>query len=104
MSKEIQRVCIVGGSGFVGRHIAARLIKRGYEVCILTRQREKHRSLLVLPELELIQTNPYDADALARNFRGAKAVINLVGILNERGFSGKGFRNAHVELTRKVVS
>src|SRR5690606_20447992 len=35
--------------------------------------------------------------------RGADAVINLVGILNEKGRDGSGFERAHVELTEVVI-
>jgi NADH dehydrogenase len=35
--------------------------------------------------------------------RGADVVINLIGILNERGFSGAGFRRAHTELTGHLL-
>ena len=34
---------------------------------------------------------------------GQQAVVNLVGILNERGRDGRGFEQAHVALARKVV-
>jgi len=40
---------------------------------------------------------------LSERFRGKDVVINLVGILNERGFGGSGFRRAHTELTRGVL-
>ena len=32
------------------------------------------------------------------------AVVNLIGILNERGDDGSGFREAHVELCRKLIA
>jgi NADH dehydrogenase len=50
------------------------------------------------------ETNVYDPDDLQIQFAGMDAVINLVGILNERGDNGRGFRRAHVELTQFVVS
>jgi uncharacterized protein YbjT (DUF2867 family) len=40
---------------------------------------------------------------LSERFRGKDVVINLIGILNERGFSGSGFKRAHTELTRGVL-
>ena len=46
---------------------------------------------------------PLDEGALRRLFEGCDAVVNLVGILNERGRSGDGFRRAHTELTGKAV-
>ena len=45
----------------------------------------------------------YDEAQLSEHFRGKDVVVNLVGILNERGFGGGGFRRAHTELTRAVL-
>ena len=42
--------------------------------------------------------------SLSERFRGKDVVINLIGILNERGFGGAGFRRAHTELTRRVLA
>jgi len=97
-------ICIVGGSGFVGHHLAARLVRDNHSVRVLTRRRERHRDLLVLPTLELRECNVYDEEALNEAFKGCDVVINLVGILNEKGHNGKGFRRAHVELSEKVVN
>jgi NADH dehydrogenase len=47
-----QKVCILGGTGFVGRNLARRLVERGYDVRIITRRRERNKSgLLTLPTL-----------------------------------------------------
>jgi uncharacterized protein YbjT (DUF2867 family) len=100
----IKQVCVLGGSGFVGRHLIARLVKDGYNVRVLTRQRERHRDLLVLPTVELIEADVYNPVALQTYFQGQDAVINLVGILNEPRDNGKGFTRAHVELTRLVIA
>lgn len=98
-----QRVCMLGGTGFVGRHLAALLCERGHRVRILTRNRERHRSLLVLPNVQLIEADLYDTASLRRQLEGCDAVVNLVGILNEKGHDGSGFRRAHVELAEKVI-
>jgi uncharacterized protein YbjT (DUF2867 family) len=96
-------ICVLGGTGFIGTHLVSRLIRDGHRVRVLTRHRNRHRDLLVLPGLELVETDVYDAAALAESFRGQDATINLVGILNERGRSGAGFRRAHFELTQTVL-
>jgi len=96
-------ICILGGTGFVGRNLCAELVKRGHHVKVLTRQRERHRGLLVLPSLELIQANIHNENELKNHFENCDAVINLVGILNEKGRDGSGFHTAHVELARKVM-
>jgi len=101
----IRRLCILGGTGFVGRALANRLAGDGLQLRILTRNREKNRrSLILLPGVDLIEADVHDLATLERHFTGCDAAINLVGILNERGRDGSGFRFAHVELARKVVA
>jgi uncharacterized protein YbjT (DUF2867 family) len=60
-------------------------------------------ALLPLSSVEVIVGNVYDAAFLNRIFDGCDLVINLVGILNERGFGGAGFRRAHVEFTAGLL-
>ena len=94
---------VLGGTGFLGTRLVARLIKDGRRVTVLSRDREQHKHLLVLPGLTLENCDVYDEAQLSEHFRGKDVVINLVGILNERGFGGSGFRRAHTELTRGVL-
>jgi uncharacterized protein YbjT (DUF2867 family) len=70
---------------------------------VLSRDRELHKHLLVLPGLTLENCDVYEEAQLSERFRGKDAVINMIGILNERGFGGGGFRRAHLELTRVVL-
>jgi uncharacterized protein YbjT (DUF2867 family) len=88
-------LCILGGTGFLGTRLVARLIKDGHAVTVLSRDRELHKHLLVLPGLTLENCDVYEEAQLSERFRGKDVVINLVGILNERGFGGGGFRRAH---------
>src|ERR1700690_2939703 len=96
-------ICILGGTGFLGTRLVARLIKDGHRVTVLSRDREQHKHLLVLPGLTLENCDVYQEAQLSERFRGKDVVINLVGILNERGFGGRGLRGAHTELTRGVL-
>jgi len=96
-------IAVLGGTGFLGTRLVARLIKEGHQVTVLSRDREQHKHLLVLPGLTLENCDVYDAGQLSERFRGRDVVINLVGILNERGFGGAGFRRAHTELTQGVL-
>ncbi|MBT8125779.1 MAG: complex I NDUFA9 subunit family protein [Gammaproteobacteria bacterium] len=97
-------ICILGGTGFIGSHLCAELVGRGHHLKVLTRQRERHRALLVLPSLDLIQVDIHNESDLKQHFENCDAVINLVGILNEKGHDGSGFKVAHVELARKVIT
>ncbi|HWX29456.1 MAG TPA: complex I NDUFA9 subunit family protein [Steroidobacteraceae bacterium] len=96
-------IVVLGGTGFLGTRLVARLIKEGHRVTVLSRDREQHKHLLVLPGLTLENCDVYEQAQLSERFRGKDVVVNLVGILNERGFGGAGFRRAHTELTRVVL-
>ncbi|MFQ5936235.1 MAG: complex I NDUFA9 subunit family protein [Acidiferrobacterales bacterium] len=98
-------ICLLGGTGFVGCSLARRLVALGHHVRIITRRRErKKRGLLVLPTLSMIEGDVHNPALLRQQFERMDAVINLIGILNERGRRGKGFERVHVELPRKVVN
>jgi len=103
MNNKLLSICILGGSGFLGTRLVARLIRDGHRVTVLSRDRERHKHLLVLPGLPLENCDVYDQAQLSERFRGKDVVINLVGILNESGFGGGGFRRAHTELTRVIL-
>jgi NADH dehydrogenase len=97
------RICVLGGTGFVGKHLLNRLVAEGHHTRVLTHHRERHRDLLVLPTLSLIQADIHNESELKKHLAGQDVVINLVGILNESGHKGKGFQQAHVQLAQKVV-
>jgi uncharacterized protein YbjT (DUF2867 family) len=98
----MQRVLVAGGSGFVGRHVVAKLSAQGHEVIVLTRRRERARDLLLLPTVRVIGADPYDPAVLARWMRHATAAINLVGTLHARGRDT--FERVHVEFPRMLAA
>src|SRR5574337_709158 len=98
----IQQLVILGGTGFVGSHLVQRLADDGHRMVLLSRNRERHRALGVLPGVNVRNADVYDDEAPRQYFAGADAVINLVGILNPSG--PHTFQRAHVELTRRVIA
>ena len=100
MAHPSMLITILGGSGFVGSELIARLIRSGHRVRLLTRGSRAPAHLAVLPNLDFRRVNVHDETALRREFSGS----DVVGILNESGFSGRGFQLAHAELARKVVA
>lgn len=102
MSKHT--IAILGGSGFVGRHLCAVLAKQGHRIRVFTRNPHGCRHLTVLPTVSVEQVDIFDQGALMEASQGCDVMINLVGILNEKGRKGKGFYHAHVDLAKIVVN
>jgi uncharacterized protein YbjT (DUF2867 family) len=94
-------ILILGGSGFVGRAICNKLVADGHTVTVPTRKRDTARELFALPTLTVEEADIHDFNVLRRLTKGKHAVINLVGILNEK--KSGGFEKAHVTLTNNVV-
>lgn len=94
---------MLGGSGFVGTHLAAALARDGWRITVPTRDPARARHLAPIPSLRMIAADIHDPAVLALLCAGQQAVINLVGILNERGRNGSGFARVHTELVRKLV-
>ena len=93
-----QTILVLGGSGFIGRHLIARLVSAGHRVTVVTRRRADARHLILLPTVDVIEGDPHDRALLERLAVPANAAINLVGILHERGRTT--FARVHVELTK----
>ncbi|MDD5180243.1 MAG: complex I NDUFA9 subunit family protein [Gallionellaceae bacterium] len=97
----IQSVCVLGGTGFVGRHIVRLLCAQGVAVRVPTRSTDRLRQALTSLPVEVVPADVHDIAQLTRLFAGVDAVINLVGILHEQG--GQTFQRVHIELARKVI-
>ncbi|MSO71412.1 MAG: complex I NDUFA9 subunit family protein [Alphaproteobacteria bacterium] len=101
---QLKRVTIFGGSGFIGRYIVERLADQGVGVIVAVRSPERAKFLKLLGDVGQVvpvRASIEDADAIAAAVRGSGAVINLVGILAERG--ARSFRAVHVDGARRVA-
>lgn len=81
-------VTIYGGSGFVGRYIARRLAKSGWRVRVAVRN--PNEAMFVKPygavgQVEPVFCNIRDDESVRSVMRGADAVVNCVGVLDEIG-------------------
>ena len=102
MAADSKTVVVVGGSGFVGRHVVPQLVTAGYRVVVVTRRRERARHLFLLPTVDVVEADAGDPAALARLAAGAAALVNLTGIINETG--SETFARAHVAVTQNAVA
>lgn len=96
-----QHLVLLGGTGFVGSYLVPRLAADGHRITVLSRNRELHRSMAVLPNVAIRSADVYDDASLHRQLEGADAVINLIGILNPHG--RHTFQQVYVELTQRLI-
>lgn len=78
----MDRVLVTGGAGFIGSHLVAALLKKGYAVRVLDDLSSGRRSNLEphLEEIEFIQGSIIDEDALAKAFHRVDACLHLAAI------------------------
>ncbi len=94
-----QKILVLGGSGFVGRHVCARLSMQLHEVTVPTR-RLPARHIQMLPGVSVVQADVHDPQQLQALVRGHDAVINLVAILHG---NEEAFTQAHVTLPAQLA-
>jgi NADH dehydrogenase len=97
-------VTLFGGTGFVGRYVAQMLAQRGWRIIVASRHPD--RALPLKTAGAVGQVVPVFADirddgSVAAAVAGADAVVNLVGILFERG--KQRFDSVHGEAAGRVA-
>jgi len=81
-------VTVFGGSGFLGRHVVRALAQRQYRIRVAVRRPElcgHLRPMGRVGQIHAVQANLRYPDSVAAAVRDADIVVNLVGILFERG-------------------
>ena len=95
-------ICVLGGTGFVGTELAARLVGKGHWVRVPTRNPTHGQHLRVLSTVELITANVHDPRTLGQLVAGMDVVINLIGILNDGGRAT--FQSVHRDFAAKLIA
>ena len=95
----MQKVLILGGSGFIGHHVCEALERAGLQITVPTR-RLPARSVQMLPRVSVVRADVHDADQLSALVHGHDAVINLVAILHGNQAQ---FDHVHVQLPRLLA-
>ena len=99
----INRVTVIGGSGFVGRATVERLARAGKQVIVLCRNSERAKFLKPMGnvgQITIMAGNVLDEAVLAKVIAPADAVVNLIGILAEVG--GQRFDQLQGELPGRI--
>ena len=98
---DLDKITIIGGMGFIGSQLAAKLSKFCKKIVILTRNKASNSGITVLPNLEIIQVNVNDERILKEHTKGSDVLINLAGILNEFDKINT-FKLVHNDLVKKI--
>lgn len=97
------KVFITGATGFVGKHLARRLIDGGHQLkCLATSTSGADADLLRTLGAEVVTGNILDANSVAAAAEGAEVFIHLVGIIFER--RGATFEEIHVNGTMNALA
>jgi NADH dehydrogenase len=97
-------VTVFGGTGFLGRHTVRALAKAGYRIRVAVRY--PNQGFFLPPmghvgQIALLKCNVRDAGQVAAAVKGADAVINLTGLLYQRG--EQSFESLHVEAAQSIA-
>lgn len=100
----MKNVCIFGGTGFLGRYITQELARSGYRIKVATRMPEAAYDLK--PSGNVGQVVPFqcdykEAESIEAAIKDCDVVINLVGILFEKGKNK--FTRVHAELPKVIA-
>lgn len=93
------KIFIAGGTGFVGGHLTAELLKRGHELVLLSHARSGSTAAGVT----FVKGDVVDPAGYGAAMKGCDAAINLVGIIREFPAKGVTFERLHVEATAGMV-
>ena len=93
-------VFLTGGTGFLGRSLAAELLRRGHRVRVLSRPGSESR---VVPGCEIVHGDALHADTYAANIGAADTFVHLVGVSHPNPSKAKEFREIDLPSCREAV-
>jgi len=93
------KIFIAGGTGFVGEHLVAELLRSGHTVRLLVHSRR------TLPgSIEQVTGDVTRLESFAESLSGCDAIINLVGIIREFPSRGITFEKLHITATTNMLA
>ena len=96
----IKKVGILGGSGFVGRHIIQELLSNGYKVKAINRTKIKDIDNDSFSQVSI----DLFSDSIYSHFEGLDCVIYNIGIIREFPYEeGVNYKNLHENLTSHII-
>lgn len=99
---QAMKVLVTGGTGFIGSYLVKALVKRGYDVSCLVRDKNKAGNLASL-KLKLVEGDVTDKKAVEKAVAGMDIVYHLAAISGKSAVSPSLYQKVNIEGTRNLV-
>jgi NADH dehydrogenase len=96
----MNKVLVLGGTGFVGRHVCEQLTRQGIRVTVPTRRAIHAQHIQMLPQVDVLEADINQEGVLEQLLPGHDAVVNLVAVLHG---NRKRFDRVHVQLPQRLA-
>jgi NADH dehydrogenase len=100
MTQAPARILLLGGTGFVGRHVCEKLTRMGSSMTVITRRANQASAIQNLPRVTVIEGDVYNLEFLTQCMHKHDLVINLIAILHG---TPAAFEKAHVQLPQVIA-
>jgi uncharacterized protein YbjT (DUF2867 family) len=100
MTHSAARVLLLGGTGFVGRHVCEKLTRLGCSMTVVTRRAKQASAIQNLPRVSIVEGDVYNPAFLTQCMQQHDVVINLIAILHG---TPAAFEKAHVGLPQVIA-
>ena len=100
MTQTPARILLLGGTGFVGRHVCEKLTRMGSSMTVITRRANQASAIQNLPRVTVIEGDVYNLEFLTQCMHKHDVVINLIAILHG---TPAAFEKAHVQLPKVIA-
>jgi NADH dehydrogenase len=101
MTLSSKRILVLGGTGFVGRHVCEKLNRMGCSITVITRRASQASAIQSLPHVRVIEGDVYQPEFLTAQMAKHDVLINLIAILHG---SEAAFDKAHVQLPQIIAN
>jgi dihydroflavonol-4-reductase len=99
-----KRVCVTGGTGFLGYHLVRQLLAGGAQVRVVALPPPSTHPLHLLPQVETAYGDILDAGFVRRSLVDCDAIFHTAGLVAVWGAALKRMHAVHLDGTRNVLA
>ena len=96
-----KKVLLIGGSGFIGLHLARKLAELGFDVSVFCRDAPDIKKLHFAKSIKFVKGDICNYDSVEKNIKGRDVIVNLASIVNH-GSSFDPYRDLDVNCKGQI--